>query len=82
MFFIYVDFGEDKWDDKYWFCIGKTKNDLYFSYESKCSGTGFGLGSTTKNYYTKDKNTLLKYGIENIHRTFIENHKRIFINME
>jgi hypothetical protein len=81
-YFVYVDFGNERWDDKYWFCIGKTKDKRFFSYESTCSGTGFGLGSSTTIYYAKDENVLLTYGIEDKHRAFIEQHpKKIFLRL-
>ena len=81
-YFVYVDYGMDRWDDKYWFCIGKTKDECFFSYESKCCGTGFGLGSQTKIYYSRNQNILLTYGIEDKHRTFIQEHKKMFLCIE
>lgn len=81
-YFIYVDKGLNQYDDKYWFCIGKIKdknNDIYFSYESMCNGTGFGLGEITTIYYSKDKDMLLKYGITDKHRNFIEKYKKIYL---
>ncbi len=82
LFFIYTDFGEKKWDDKYWFFIGKLNNGIYFIYESDCCGTGFGLGSTSTLYLSKSKNLLYVYGLTNKHRELLNNniHKRFIIN--
>ncbi len=81
-YFVYVDYGMKRWDDKYWFCIGKTKDNLFFSYESTCCGTGFGLGSCTKIHYSKDKELLITYGIENKHRTLINENKKLFLRLD
>ena len=80
LYYIYVDHGNSRWDDKYWFCIGKTKDARFFSYESTCGGTGFGLGSQTKIYYAMDQEILLTYGIEDKHRTFMKEHTKMFLH--
>jgi hypothetical protein len=74
LFFIYTDFGQKMWDDKYWFFIGKLNNDIYFSYESGCSGTGFGLGSTSTIYFSKTPELLCSYGLTNKQRDLIINN--------
>lgn len=72
LFFLYVDFGEQTWDDKYWFFIGKLKKDgLYFMYESGCSGTGFGFGEESTLYLSKKPELLTTYGLTNKHRDLI-----------
>jgi hypothetical protein len=71
LYFIYTDFGKTKWDDKYWLFIGKLKNGLYFSYESDCCGTGFGLASKSSLYLSKKKDLLYQFGLTNVQREFI-----------
>lgn len=73
LYFIYVDFGK-KWDNKYWFFIGKLDNDIYFMYESGCCGTGFGLGSKSTLYLSKTPELLCKYGLTDKHRDLISNN--------
>lgn len=73
LYFVYVDYGRIKYDDKYWFFIGKLKNGLYFSYEVGCSGTGFGLGETSKIYFSNTKELLLLYGLTDKQRNIIDN---------
>lgn len=72
IYFVYTDFGEKEFDDKYWFFIGRLTNDLYFSYEVGCSGTGFGLGETSKMYFSKSEKLLLTYGLTDKQRNFIK----------
>ncbi len=74
LFFLYTDFGETEWDGRYWFFVGKLKNEIYFMYETKCCGTGFGLGSETILYLSKNPNYLIKYGFTNKHRELINNN--------
>lgn len=71
LFFLYVDFGEKTWDDKYWFFIGKLKEEVYFMYESDCCGTGFGLGSKSTLYFAKKPELLTTYGLTDKHRDLI-----------
>jgi hypothetical protein len=35
LFFLYTDFGETEWDDRYWFFVGNLNNGIYFMYETK-----------------------------------------------
>lgn len=72
VYFVYTDFGEGEFDDKYWFFIGKLSNDLYFSYEVGCSGTGFGLGETCTMHFSKTEELLLTYGLTDKQRNFIK----------
>lgn len=74
LFFLYADFGEIEWDDKYWFFVGKLNNGLYFMYETKCSGTGFGLGTQSGLYLSKKPEHLIKYSFTNKHRDLINNN--------
>lgn len=83
-YFIYVDYGLKEFDDKYWFAIGKIKNqnNIFFSYESNCSGTGFGLGETSTLYFSNDKSLLITYGLTNKQRNLIANNKKKFTIIE
>lgn len=72
LYFVYTDFGEKEYDNKYWFFIGRLKNNLYFSYEMGCSGTGFGLGETSVIHFSKTKEFLLLYGLTDKHRNLIK----------
>lgn len=78
LFFLYTDFGEFDWDDRYWFFVGKLYNGFYFMYETKCNGTGFGLGTEATIYFSKIPQYLIKYGFTDKHRELIVNniHKR------
>jgi hypothetical protein len=78
LYFVYTDFGKKEFDDKYWFFIGRLKNNLYFSYEMGCSGTGFGLGETSIMYFSKTKELLLLYGLTNKHRNLINSNLPYF----
>ena len=71
LYFVYTDFSEKEYDDKYWFFIGRLENNLYFSYEIECSGTGFGLGETSVMYFSKTKELLLLYGLTDKHRNLV-----------
>lgn len=71
LFFLYTDFGETEWDDKYWFFVGKLNNGIYFMYETECNGTGFGLGTQSKLYLSKKPEYLIKYSFTNKHRDLI-----------
>ena len=77
LYFVYIDFGEKQWDDKYWFFVGKLTNDLYFAYESDCCGTGFGLGSSSSLYLSKTPELLYTYGLTNKHRDLINSNINI-----
>lgn len=80
LYFIYIDFGYKEWDDKYWFFVGKLNNEIYFTYESDCNGTGFGLGCESTLYFSKTPEYLIKYGFTNKHRELIINNiQRRFI---
>jgi hypothetical protein len=79
LYFIYVDTKLNYYDDKYWFFIGKLKNGIYFSYESGCCQTGFGLGSKSSLYLAKEQDHLITYGLTNKQRELINQHKNIFI---
>jgi hypothetical protein len=76
--FLYTDFGEKEWDNKYWFFVGKLNNGIYFMYETICCGTGFGLGAESKLYLSKKPEYLIKYSFTNKHRDLIKNniHRR------
>ena len=78
--FIYTDFGNKEFDDKYWFFIGKSTNGIYFSYESGCCGTGFGLGSKTKIYLSKSQELLSQYALSDKQRSIIDKNIDKFIN--
>jgi len=71
LYFLYVDALLDNFDDKYWFFVGKLKNDFYFAYESGCCGTGFGLGSESTLYVSFNKKLLIKYGLTDKQRDLI-----------
>ena len=71
LYFIYINFGEKKWDNKYWFFIGRLNNQIYFAYESGCCGTGFGLGSKSSLYLSKTQELLCKYGLTDKQRELI-----------
>lgn len=81
LYFIYVDTKLNYYDDKYWFLIGKLKNGIYFSYESGCCQTGFGLGSKSSLYLAREQSDLITYGITNKQRELINQHKNIFIQI-
>ena len=73
IYFLYVDFGEEKWDDKYWFVVGKLNEgvkEFYFVYESGCCGSGF-IGSESKLYVAQTKEVLSEYGFTNKQRELI-----------
>lgn len=73
LYFIFTDFGtNNRWDDKYWFFVGKLTNGLYFSYETKCGGTGFGVGCCSTIYFAKNEKNLEKYGFTNSQRDLIQ----------
>jgi len=74
LYFVYTDFGEKEFSDKYYFFIGRLKNNLYFSYEIECSGTGFGLGETSVIYFSKTKELLLLYGLTDKHRNLVNSN--------
>ena len=72
LYFVYTDFGEKEFDNKYWFFIGELNNNLYFSYEVGISGTGFGLGETSVIHFSKTKELLLSHGLTNKQRNLIK----------
>lgn len=74
LFFVYVDFGQQIWDKKYWFFVGKLKNGIYFVYESGRSGTGFGFGETSQICLSKMPDVLCKYGLTDKQRDLIINN--------
>jgi hypothetical protein len=81
LYFIYVDTKLNYNDDKYWFLIGKLKNGIYFSYESGCCQTGFGLGSKSSLYLSREQDHLIKYGLTNKQRELINQYKNVFIQI-
>lgn len=74
IYFVYTDFGEREFDDKYWFFIGKLKDDLYVSYETGRSGSGFGLGETSTMHFSKSEELLLTYGLTDKQRNLVKQH--------
>jgi hypothetical protein len=83
IYFLYIDFGLTEWDSKYWFFVGKLTDELYFTYEVECSGTGFGIGEESTIYISRKKELLSKYGFTNQHRNLIdENIEKRFIYPE
>lgn len=82
LYFIHNDFGLEKWDDMYWFFVGRLSNNLYFSYESGCCGTGFGLGSKSKIYISQEPRLLYEYGLTDKQRELILNKKIQFGNLQ
>lgn len=67
------DIGENRW-----FIIGQLEdvyNNLYFAYDVYCSGTGFGLGETSKLFFAKDPELLVKYGLTFAQRELVWNHE-------
>jgi hypothetical protein len=77
IYFVYTDLGNKEFDDKYWFFIGnfnfdkEGKHNFYFSYEVGRSGTGFGLGETSRIHFSRTKELLLEYGLTNKQRNLI-----------
>lgn len=82
LYFLYIDLGEKEFDERYWFFIGKIKNkNLYFTYETGCCGTGFGLGEISTIYLSENKDLLCNYGLTNKQRYLInKNISKRFIN--
>ncbi len=76
LYFIYVDAKSDSFDNKYWFFIGKLKNGVYFLYESKCDGTGFGFSEESYLYLAREPDLLVKFGLTNKQRDLINKHKK------
>ena len=76
----YLKICKYEYDDKYWFFIGKLENNLYFSYEIGCSGTGFGLGETSLIHFSKTKELLLLYGLTDKHRNLVKLKLSHYIN--
>lgn len=76
LYFVHVDAGRMKWDDRYWFFVGKLKHGTYFTYESGCCGTGFGLGSESKLYLSKNPELLYDYALSNEQRNLINTTDR------
>ena len=74
LYFIYVDYGKREYDNKYWFFIGKLNNNTYFSYESGCCGTGFGLGEKSTLFLSKSQELLYNYGLTDKQRDLINNN--------
>lgn len=69
--------GAKEFDEKTWFIIGQLEdayNNLYFAYDVHCSGTGFGLGETSKMFFAKTPELLVKYGLTFTQRELIWNH--------
>lgn len=77
LYFVYTDFGCQQWDDKYYFFIGKLINNIYFSYEVGCSGTGFGLGEESIIHLSQSKELLYNYGLTNKNRELIDKNIKI-----
>ena len=76
LYFVYTDFGESEFDNKYWFFIGKLsgykeENIVYFSYEVGRAGTGFGFGETSIIHLADTKELLLSYGLTDKQRNLI-----------
>jgi hypothetical protein len=72
--FLYADNNLDGFDDSYWFFIGKLngiKNQYYFSYETKCSGSGFGLGEKSQIYISQSLDSLVLYALTEKQRNLI-----------
>lgn len=68
------DIGENRW-----FIIGQLDdayNNLYFAYDVYCSGTGFGLGETSKLWFATQPDLLVKYGLTYEQRELIWDYDR------
>lgn len=74
LFFMYVENNKEDWTDKYWFFVGKLTNGIYFTYQSNCSGTGFGLGEDSHIYLSKNTDLLCRFGFTNKQRDLIEKY--------
>jgi hypothetical protein len=71
LYFVYADYGDYEFHGKYWITVGKIIKNLYFVYESGCSGTGFGLGSYSKLIISKSPELLYNYGLTDKQRDLI-----------
>jgi len=77
VYFIYNNKSDYEYDEKYWFLIGKIKTNIsnhWFSYESGCPGTGFGLGTETTIFLVQQFDILIKYCLTDKQRNLIIKH--------
>lgn len=74
LYFVYVDCGEQMFDDKYYFFIGELNDKWYFSYETECSGTGFGICSTSRIHFSRSFEQLYNLGLTDAQRQLINDN--------
>lgn len=74
MFFLYTDFGHGHYDEKYWFVVGQLASGMYITFETCCSGTGFGFCETSKVSLSDNTSLLYTYGMTDVQREWIQLH--------